>query len=79
MKRGRKPGDVNPNSAFQKIKRRLERGWSIDSATAFTKYGVMRLGAIIHMLRNQYNMNITTESVKNTTNPGSHAKYKLAR
>tara|TARA_R110002020_G_scaffold212480_2_gene419083 strand:+ start:1350 stop:1583 length:234 start_codon:yes stop_codon:yes gene_type:complete len=77
MKRGRKKGDINPNSPFQQIKRRLERGWTIDNFKAFELFNITRLSGIIHTLRNTYSMNIETNEV--TENGKRFARYKLAR
>lgn len=76
-KRGRKLGDINPNSGMQKVKKRLERGWTIDNMKAFQMYNITRLSGLIHTLRHRYGMSIITNDV--TENGKTFARYKLAR
>jgi len=76
-KRGRKKGQVNPNSGLQKIRKRLERGWSIDTMKAIEMYNITRLGGLIWELRHNHGMDIVTNDV--TENGKTFARYTLAR
>ena len=76
-KRGKKQGQVNPNSGMQKVKKRLERGWTIDNMKAFQMYSITRLSGLIYTLRHRYDMDIITTDV--TENGKTFARYKLAR
>ena len=75
-KRGRKEGQVNPNSGMQKVRKRLERGWTIDNMKAFEMYNITRLSGLIHTLRHRYGMDIITNEIKE--NGKTFARYKLA-
>ena len=69
-------------SQVNDVIKHLKAYGSITSLEAFETYGITRLSAIIYILRNEYDMQIETESIRhknrhgNTTN---YAKYHLAK
>mgnify|MGYP001338415863 FL=1 len=59
-------------SQTERVKTWLLSGKTINPLTAVKRLGVLRLAAIVYILRNTYNMNITTDTRK------GYATYKLA-
>jgi len=62
------------NTQIQKVKEHLLSGKSITNTTAYELYGVQRLSAIIHVLRNK-GMNINTIMCDGKTRYGHHTSY----
>ena len=51
--RGRPKGTVDRRSRSQRLLRHLLTGRTISGGQAFTRFGIYRLSAIIHLFRNQ--------------------------
>ena len=51
--RGRPKGTVDRKSRSQRLLRHLLTGRTISGGQAFTRFGIYRLSAIIHLFRNQ--------------------------
>ena len=51
--RGRPKGTVDRTSRSQRLLRHLLTGRTISGGQAFTRFGIYRLSAIIHLFRNQ--------------------------
>ena len=62
------------NTQIQKVKEHLISGKSITNTIAYELYGVQRLSAIIHVLRNK-GMNIHTVMCEGKTRYGHLTKY----
>ena len=65
-------------SKIQKVRQHLESGKSLTSLQAFTKYGSLRLAAVIYELKNK-GLKIKTEIVNVGTKkkPTNVAKYSI--
>ena len=59
-----------------RVKRHLESGGAITPMDALERFGCFRLAAVIHDLKNDDNMNIEKELIKNKYGT-KYAKYKL--
>lgn len=65
----------------ERIYKHLMTGQAINPLYAWTRYGVYRLAAVIHILRHKHGLNIINEGldVKNQFGENCHvAKYRLA-
>lgn len=61
---------------YDKIKQHLEAGNAITQLDAFTRFGCLRLAAVIHLLKFDYNMPIDSETVR-TANGSFVSRYFL--
>ncbi len=51
-------------SQVSKVRDFLFTGKKLTAKTAISRFGVYRLAAVIYVLRNTFNMNITTDNTK---------------
>jgi hypothetical protein len=58
-------------SQVSKVRDFLFTGKKLTAKTAISRFGIYRLAAVIYVLRNTFNMNITTDNTK------GHAVYSL--
>ena len=58
-------------SQVSKVRDFLFTGKKLTAKTAIRRFGIYRLAAVIYVLRNTFNMNITTDNAK------GHAVYSL--
>lgn len=60
---------------IEMIRTHFKSGFSLTPLEALRNYNCMRLAAVVHVLRNEYNMNIKTDMVTNKSTGKTHAKY----
>ncbi len=59
-------------SQIEKVRTFLLSGRKLTPKSALTRFGTMRLAAIVHVLRTNFSMNITTDKSK------GYATYSIA-
>ena len=60
------------------VKSYLESGRAISPAKAIAEFNITRLAAVVHKLKNEYNMDIV-KTFKRTFSQRNYAEYRLAR